>query len=105
MESQTAFKIFLYHLTPEIYKKKKKSSFVIALSLNPCCFSYMKKTKQDLSWKKITLNIQLTNLLGPPLLFKAKYWKPSNFGKDLFLFLSIHNKSTFSVVPLVPWDV
>lgn len=24
MESQTAFKIFLYHLTPEIYKKKKK---------------------------------------------------------------------------------
>lgn len=55
MESQTAFKIFLYHLTPEIYKKKKKSSFVIALSLNPCCFSYMKKKQNKIYHEKKSL--------------------------------------------------
>lgn len=56
IESQTAFKIFLYHLTPEIYKKKKKkSSFVIALSLNLCCFSYMKKKQNKIYHEKKSL--------------------------------------------------
>lgn len=40
----------------------------------------------------MTLNIQLTNLLGPPLLFKAKYRKPSNFGKDFSFSASTTNQ-------------